>query len=126
MSKHKSAAASKRVRRPKMAAKAQRARQAIVRGPRSSTLRVSTESLAELLPVMRTPVALPPPRTGSSAMQQQRRRFKQIETLEQRLAIVVLRLRKLAQGTPAGIKRERLIRRAQQAEAAAHMNEMNG
>ena len=59
-------------------------------------------------------------------MQQQRRRFKQIETLEQRLAIVVLRLRKLAQGTPAGIKRERLIRRAQQAEAAAHMNEMNG
>jgi hypothetical protein len=49
MNKHKAAAASKRVRRPKMAAKAQRARQTIVRGPRSnaSALRVSTESLAE-------------------------------------------------------------------------------
>jgi outer membrane protein OmpA-like peptidoglycan-associated protein len=47
MSKHKPATASKRVRRPKMVAKAQRARQAIVRGPRSSSLRVSTQSPAE-------------------------------------------------------------------------------
>jgi hypothetical protein len=51
MNKHKPATASKRVRRPKIIAKAQRAKQAIVRSPKNSSLRSvtegSTESLAE-------------------------------------------------------------------------------
>jgi predicted trehalose synthase len=54
---------------------------------------------------------------------QQRRRFKQAEPLEQRLADEVQRLRKEAQGTPPGIERERLIRRARQAETASRMHE---
>jgi hypothetical protein len=58
MSKHKPATASKRVRRPKIVAKAQRARQAIVRGPRSSSRRVSTESLAERPSGLRPEVSL--------------------------------------------------------------------
>ena len=51
MNKHKPATASKHVRRPKIVAKAQRAKQAIVRSPKNSSLRSvtegSTESLAE-------------------------------------------------------------------------------
>jgi hypothetical protein len=53
----------------------------------------------------------------------QRRRFKQSEPLENRLADEAAKLRKEAQGTPPGIVRETLLRRARQAEAAAHMNE---
>lgn len=52
-----------------------------------------------------------------------RRRFKQTQTLEQRLAIEADKLRAEAEGTPPGIERERLIKRARQAEAASHMNE---
>jgi hypothetical protein len=54
---------------------------------------------------------------------QRRRRFKQTESLEQRLVEEATKLRKEAQGTPPGIERERLIRRARQAETASHMNE---
>jgi hypothetical protein len=54
---------------------------------------------------------------------QTRRRFKQTETLEQRLSEEAAKLRKEALGTPPGIERERLIRRARQAEIASHMNE---
>ena len=57
----------------------------------------------------------------SSAMQ--RRRFKQTAPLDQRLTQDAERLRKEAQGKPPGIERERLIRRARQAETAAHMQE---
>jgi hypothetical protein len=35
----------------------------------------------------------------------------------------VKRLRKEAQGTPPGVERERLLRRASQAETAAHISE---
>jgi hypothetical protein len=56
-------------------------------------------------------------------MQQQRRRFKQTYTLEERLAQEAKRLRKEAQGTPPGIERERLIRRARQAETGSHISE---
>lgn len=56
-------------------------------------------------------------------MQQQRRRFKQPTPLDRRLKDEAQRLRKAAQGTPPGIEREQLIRRARQAETAAHMNE---
>jgi predicted trehalose synthase len=53
----------------------------------------------------------------------QRRRFTQTTTLEERLTEETKRLRKQAQGTPPGIERERLIRRARQAETASHLSE---
>ena len=56
-------------------------------------------------------------------MFRQRRRFKQTRPLEQRLSEEAATLRKQAQGTPPGIERERLIRRARQAETALHMTE---
>ena len=56
-------------------------------------------------------------------MQQQRSRFKQPDILEARLADEAKRLRKEAQGTPPGIERDRLIRRARQAETGAQMSE---
>jgi hypothetical protein len=49
-----------------------------------------------------------------------RRRFKPIDPLDKRLAEEAQCLRKEAQGTPPGVERERLLRRARQAEAAAH------
>ena len=49
MSKRKPAAAPKHVRRPKAAAKAQRAKQAIVRSPKSSSLRSISEGATETL-----------------------------------------------------------------------------
>ncbi|MCP3472415.1 hypothetical protein NLM33_19060 [Bradyrhizobium sp. CCGUVB1N3] len=54
---------------------------------------------------------------------QKRRRIKQTSTLEQRLLEEAERLRKQAQGNPSGFERERLLRRARQAETAAHVNE---
>lgn len=54
---------------------------------------------------------------------QMRRRVKQAETLEQRLIEEAAKLRKEAAGTPPGIMRERLIRRARQAETASHLSE---
>ena len=53
----------------------------------------------------------------------QRRRFKQAEPLDERLAAESQRLRKEAQGTPPGIERNRLIRRARQADTAAQIEE---
>jgi hypothetical protein len=57
----------------------------------------------------------------SSAMQQ-RRRFKDDHSLEQRLEDEAMRLRNEARGAPPGIERDRLIRRARQAETASHMS----
>jgi hypothetical protein len=54
---------------------------------------------------------------------QKRRHFTQSAPLDQRLTEEAQRLRKEAQGTPPGIERERLIRRARQAETASRMNE---
>ena len=54
---------------------------------------------------------------------QEPRRFTQTEPLEKRLADEITRLRKEARGTPPGIERERLIRKARQAETASHMQE---
>jgi hypothetical protein len=56
-------------------------------------------------------------------MPQQRRRFKQPDILEVRLADEAKRLRKEAQGTPPGVARELLLRRARQAGTGAHMSE---
>ncbi len=56
-------------------------------------------------------------------MQQQRRRFKQIDRLDKRLAQEAKRLRDEARGTPAGIERQRLLRRARQAETASQIDQ---
>ena len=53
----------------------------------------------------------------------QRRRFKQIAPLDQCLSQEAERLREEAKGTPPGIEREKLIRRARQAETAVHLQE---
>jgi hypothetical protein len=50
-----------------------------------------------------------------------RRHFKQDTPLDQRLEDHAKRLRAEARGTPPGVKRNDLIRRARQAETAAHL-----
>lgn len=52
----------------------------------------------------------------------QRRRFKQAIKLDQRLEEEAKRLREEARGISPGIERERLIRKARQAEVAAHIS----
>jgi hypothetical protein len=52
-----------------------------------------------------------------------RRRVKQTESFEIRLSAEAARLREQAKKLPHGIEREELLRRARQAETAAHMNE---
>lgn len=52
----------------------------------------------------------------------QRRRFRQIQTLEERLGEEASCLREEAKALPPGIVRDRLIRRARQAETGSHMN----
>jgi hypothetical protein len=52
-----------------------------------------------------------------------RRRFKQSETLEQRLGLHAIRLREEAKLFPLGVKRDQLLRLARQAEIGAHMSE---
>ena len=52
----------------------------------------------------------------------ERRRTRQTEQLEERLADEAKRLREEAQSTPPGIDRERLIRRARQAETGSNMS----
>lgn len=53
----------------------------------------------------------------------ERRRIKQADILESRLADEASRLRKEARGTPAGVKRDGLLRRARHCETAAQMSE---
>jgi hypothetical protein len=61
---------------------------------------------------------------GAAAMQkQQRRRFKKFDPLDGRLAEEAKRLRNEAEDTPAGIERERLLRRARQVDTASHIGE---
>jgi hypothetical protein len=56
-------------------------------------------------------------------MQQQRRFHPTAPPLDQRLTQEAERLWKEAKGTRPGIERERLVRRARQAETAARINE---
>jgi hypothetical protein len=56
-------------------------------------------------------------------MQQQRRHFTQTVPLEQRMAEQAKLLRNEAQGTPHGVKRDDLIRRARQFETASPIEE---
>jgi hypothetical protein len=50
-----------------------------------------------------------------------RRRFRQTQTLEQRLAAEATRLRAEADKLPHGVDREDMLRKARQTEIAAHM-----
>ena len=52
-----------------------------------------------------------------------RRRFKQTQTFEERLAEEAARFRKAAEEAPPGTARELLLRRARQAETASHMSD---
>jgi hypothetical protein len=49
--------------------------------------------------------------------------FKQIDRLDKRLSSEAECLRKEARGTPPGVAREQLLRRARQAETAAEISE---
>jgi len=53
----------------------------------------------------------------------QRRRFKQMLSLEERLSEEAKRLREEAKSLPHGAIREALIRKARQAETGSHMSE---
>jgi hypothetical protein len=53
----------------------------------------------------------------------ERRRFKQTQSLEERLAEEAKRLRAEAKLLPPGTARDELIRRARQAETGSHMSE---
>ena len=52
-----------------------------------------------------------------------RRRFKQVEPLEQRLALEAKQLRDEARLLPPGVARERALRKARQAETAVHLSD---
>jgi hypothetical protein len=54
---------------------------------------------------------------------QHRPRFKQIQSLEERLADEAKRLREEAKLLPPGAVRDEVLRKARQMEAASHMNE---
>ena len=56
-------------------------------------------------------------------MSHPRRRFRQTELLEERLAGEAIRLREEARLLPPGAVREALIRRARQCETGAHVSE---
>lgn len=55
-----------------------------------------------------------------------RRRFKQVQSLEIRLAREAERLREQAKRLPPGSKRETLLRKARQDEITAHLAEWLG
>jgi hypothetical protein len=52
-----------------------------------------------------------------------RRRLEHTKTFQERLAEEAVRFREAAEEAPAGMARELLLRRARQAETAAHMSE---
>lgn len=54
---------------------------------------------------------------------QQRRRFKQTVSFEDRLAQEAHRAKAEAETLPEGAQRDLLLKKARQAEAAAHINE---
>jgi hypothetical protein len=56
-------------------------------------------------------------------MSEQRRRFKQTKSLQQRLSEEATSLRAQAKLLEPGVLRETLLRRARQADTASHMDE---
>jgi hypothetical protein len=70
---------------------------------------------------MKTPVALPPILKWMEQRMPGHRRFTETTSLEERLAKAATQLRKQAQGTPPGVERDLLGRKALRAETASHM-----
>ncbi|MGN8550351.1 hypothetical protein ACQPTN_39660 [Bradyrhizobium sp. 13971] len=56
-------------------------------------------------------------------MTSKRRRFKQTQSLEERLTDEAMRLRSKAKALPPSAQKEALLRRARQDEAAVHLTE---
>lgn len=56
-------------------------------------------------------------------MQQQRRRFKQKLSFQERLASFATDARRTASLLPPGAEKDELLRKARQADTAAHLNE---
>ncbi|MCA1453084.1 hypothetical protein I6F35_07595 [Bradyrhizobium sp. BRP22] len=56
-------------------------------------------------------------------MAPKRRRFKQTQSLEERLAQEAGRLREEAKALPPGFEREALLKKARQADTGAHVSE---
>jgi hypothetical protein len=54
---------------------------------------------------------------------QRRRRFREMDSLKDRLIQQSRILRKQAGETPGGVQREELLRKARQAEVAAHLDD---
>ncbi|MCK1279453.1 MULTISPECIES: hypothetical protein [unclassified Bradyrhizobium] len=54
---------------------------------------------------------------------QQRRRFKQTSSLEDRLAKEAKRLREEAKALPPGLERDLILRKARQAETGSHISD---
>jgi hypothetical protein len=63
----------------------------------------------------------PPQRKGATMIK--RRRFKQTQSLEERLAAEAMRLRDEARLLHLALPREQLLRKARQSETASHMND---
>jgi hypothetical protein len=55
---------------------------------------------------------------------QMRRRFKQISSLSDRLIQQAQNLRQQADGMPASVRRDELLRKARQAETTANVDEL--
>lgn len=53
----------------------------------------------------------------------QRRQFTPVVALDESLEVTAERLRREARGTPPGVERDKLLRRARQAETAAHIQQ---
>jgi hypothetical protein len=66
------------------------------------------------LSVTERQIALPPTQTGSTAVHKQRRRLKQLKSLEERLAEDAKRLREEAKLLPRGAMRDTTLRKARQ------------
>jgi hypothetical protein len=54
---------------------------------------------------------------------QKRRRFKQTETLKDRLQAFAKDIRAQAAGLPPGLEKDNLLRKARQADTASHLDE---
>jgi hypothetical protein len=75
------------------------------------------------LSVMRTPVALPPSSDGKERAMEQRRRFKQQLTLQDRLSAWAKAVRVQANQLCPGPERDMLLRKARQADTASHLQD---
>lgn len=73
--------------------------------------------------VTRTPSTVSPPNANWEIAMSKRRRFKQTQSLEVRLAAKAEHLREKAREAPSGSERETLLCKARQFEEGLHMSE---